>query len=708
MESPAISRCWWSLLSDARNLSLVREVLLAHAYWRMRGIPRGPDHPQPGRPQLRRAAAKARSCGRFEAHASDAGTDRPGGVFLRDWHAIPEEQRTLILASASIVLSGNRGSLQQQLVAGVEGLPLPRFVPAGGGPEEPSRPLPFLELPYFNGLGGFTPDGREYAIYLQPGATTPAPWVNVMANASFGAMVSESGLGFTWSGNSQSNRLTPWHNDPVSDPQSEIIYLRDDESGAVWTPTALPKREKDAYRARHGQGYTVFEHNSHAIGQELTVFVPVGEERQRRSRQSLPRCGCATIRRGSAASRLPGSPSGRSGPRAKINSSHIQTSRDEESGALLARQYWNGASRGDWAFAASSPKASSWSCDRGQFLGRDGSRSNPAALDRVRLDNRTGTGADPCAALQVAVTLERGQQTEVVFLLGQAETIEDVRAIVKRLQICRGRRKDASTRRADWWDSTLGALQVKTPILVRRFSVKPMASISISKLQILGTFCAVSIQRSLWLPRSVAGFDCVRLCGAADHPEAHPDGGGAAVPRRRRPALVASRNRRGRAHALLGRFAVAAIRRRAVHQGDERYAAFSTKRFPLSKGRCWPRASTSTCSSRRCPRRQHPFGSIAGGRIDHAGKLGPHELPLIGTGDWNDGMNLVGAEGRGESVWLGWFLCDGARILRAVDGQSRPAKDLADIAMAPASRSLEGCDRALRLGWRLVSAGLLR
>jgi len=143
-----------------------------------------------------------------------------------------------------------------------------------GGPEEPSHPLPFLELPYFNGLGGFTPDAREYAIYLKPGDKTPAPWVNVMANPRFGTVVSESGFGFTWHGNSQTNRLTPWHNDPVSDPQSEVVYLRDDESGAIWTPTALPVREPgSSYRVRHGQGYTVFEHSSQGIDQELTVFV---------------------------------------------------------------------------------------------------------------------------------------------------------------------------------------------------------------------------------------------------------------------------------------------------------------------------------------------------------------------------------------------------------------------------------------------------
>jgi cellobiose phosphorylase len=163
--------------------------------------------------------------------------------------------------------------LQLQLAAARETAVPPPFV-AIGVQQVPSPPLPFLEVPDFNGLGGFTPAGHEYAIYLKPGSRTPLPWVNVMANAKFGALVSESGAGFTWSCNSQSNRLTPWHNDPVSDPQSEVLYLRDEESGTVWTPTALPIREQDAYRARHGQGSTVFEHNSHAIGQELTVFVP--------------------------------------------------------------------------------------------------------------------------------------------------------------------------------------------------------------------------------------------------------------------------------------------------------------------------------------------------------------------------------------------------------------------------------------------------
>lgn len=640
-------------LSDARNLSLVREVLLAHAYWRLRGFradviilnQEAPSYDAPLRLEIQR---------QIQAHASDAGTDRPGGVFLRDWHAIPEEHRTLILASASIVLNGNRGSLQQQLVTAAEGLPLPPFVPAGGGPEEPSRALPFLELPYFNGLGGFTPDDREYAIYLRPGATTPAPWVNVMANANFGTMVGESGLGFTWSGNSQTNRLTPWHNDPVSDPQSEVIYMRDDESGAVWTPVALPRREKDAYRARHGQGYTVFEHNSHAIGQELTVFVPVGENG---SGDPVKVCRLRLRNDSSRKRRLTITwfIEWTLGSNREDQQLHIQTSRDEGSGTLLARQYWNGASRGHWAFAAASPKASSWSCDRGQFLGRDGSRSNPAALDRVRLDNRAGTGADPCAALQIGVTLERGQQQEVIFLLGQAGSIEDVRAIVKRLQTPEDVEKTLAATRG-WWDATLGALQVKTPILsidllLNRWLLYQSLSCRFwgrsALYQSGGAFgFRDQLQDSMAFVYAAPQLTRKHIITAAarQFPEGdvqhwwHPDTG------------MGVRTRCSDDLLWLP-FVVAQYVKVTGDTGilDEQIPFVEGP--PLGNGG-HERMFTPTVSAGTASLFEHCKRAI-----DCGFKLGAHNLALMGTGDWNDGMNLVGAEGRGESVWLGWFLC---------------------------------------------------
>ncbi len=639
-------------VSDGRNLPLVREVLLAHAYWRLRGFradlivlnQEGPSYDAPLKAQILR---------QIQAHASDAGMDRPGGVFLRDWHTIPEEHRTLILASARIVLSGNRGSLQQQLAAGVEGLPLPRFVPGGGGPEEPSRPLPFLELPYFNGLGGFTPDGREYAIYLKPGETTPAPWVNVLANADFGSIVGESGLGDTWSANSQSNRLTPWHNDPVSDPQSEIVYLRDDESGAVWTPTALPRREKDAYRARHGQGYTVFEHNSHAIGQELTVFVPVGENG---SGDPVKVCRLRLRNDSSRRRRITVTwfVEWTLGSSREDQQIHIQTSRDEESGALLARQYWTGASRGEWAFAASSPKASSWSCDRGQFLGRDGSRSNPAALDRVRLDNRVATGADPCAAQQIAVTLERGQQTEVILLLGQAKSIEVIRAMVDRLQSPESVETALNTTRA-WWDSTLGSLQVKTPVLSVDFLLNRW-------LLYQALSCRFWGRSALYQSSGAFGFrdqlqDSLGFVYAA--PQLTRQHILTAAARQFQEGDVQHWWHPGTGNGvrtlcsddlLWLPFAVAHYVKVTNDTGilDEQVPFIEG---PVLASGERERMFTPTASSTTAPLWEHCKRAI-----DHAGKLGLHQLPLIGTCDWNDGMNLVGAEGRGESVWLGWFL----------------------------------------------------
>ena len=669
-------------LSDARHLSLVREVLVAHAYWRLRGFradlvilnQEAPSYDQPLRTQILQ---------QIEGHAAEAGMDRSGGVFLRDWHAIPEEHRTLILSSANILLSGTRGSLQQQLVASIEGLPTPTFVAVGGGPEEPSPPLPFLELPYFNGMGGFTQDGKEYAIYLKPGATTPTPWVNVIANANFGTMVSESGLGFTWFGNSQSNRLTPWHNDPVGDPQSEVIYLRDDESGAIWTPTALPKREKDAYRARHGQGYSVFEHNSHAIGQELTVFVPTGQDGagdpvkvcrlKLRNDSSRPRRITVTWFNDWVL-----------GANREDQQLHVQPSRDEASGAILARQYWNGAWKGQFAFAASSPKANSWSSDRVQVLGRNGSTSNPAALDRLRLDNRSGAGTDPCAALQVNVKLERGQQTEVTFLLGQADSVENVRAILGRYQDSAGIESALGATR-QWWDSTLRAVQVKTPVL----SVDLLLN---RWLLYQSLSCRFWGRSALYQSGGAFGFrDQLQDSMAFAY---------AAPQLTRKHILTAAARQFLEGDVQHWWHAETGMGVRTRCSDDLLWLPFTVAQYikvtgdrgildeevPFIEGPVLgegehERMFTPVVSTQTARVWEHCVRAL-----DRGWQLGPHQLPLMGNGDWNDGMNLVGAEGKGESVWLGWFLC---AVLEAFAQLAENAAEAACTAWRDRARSMK-------------------
>ncbi len=638
-------------VSDRRHLPLVREVLLAHAYWRLRGFKadliilnqEGPSYDQPLRQEILRHIA---------AHAAEAGMDKPGGVFLREWHNIPEEGRTLLLASAAVVLNGSRGPLQQQLAASGEGVTLPAFVPPGG-PEEPSAPLPFLELPYFNGLGGFTPDGKEYAIYLKPGVTTPAPWINVMANANFGTMVGESGLGCTWFGNSQTNRLTNWQNDPVSDPQSEIIYLRDDDSGAVWTPTALPAREKDAYRARHGHGYTVYEHNSHAIGQELTVFVPTGADG---AGDPVKICRLHLRNASSRRRRLTVTwfAAWVLGSVREDQQLHTITSRDEECGALLARQYWAGAFAGHVAFAASSPRAASWSGDRTQFLGRNGSLVRPSGLDKIRLDNRSGAGADPAAVLQVTVSIEPGSESEIIFLLGQAESVEAVRSIVARYQDS-GQVESALSLTRNWWNATLGALQVRTPVL----SIDLILN---GWLLYQALSCRFWGRSALYQSSGAIGFrdqlqDCLAFLYSARQ-----------LTRRHILAAAARQFSEGDVqhwwHAETGM----GVRTRC--SDDLLWLPFVVSHYlqitgdytlldetaPFLEG---PVLADSEHERMFVPIVSQDRASLwehCRRAIEHAWELGIHGLPLIGTCDWNDGMNLVGAEGKGESSWLGWFL----------------------------------------------------
>ena len=639
-------------IAETFNLSLIRELLLAHTYWRLRGFhadliilnQEPASYDRPLHFQLQR---------QMDAYAREASGNRSGGVYLLDWHLVPEEHRNLLFAASHAVLIGNRGSLQRQL-SGTEALaPTKPFVPlAAAQAEEPSSQLPFLELPYFNGLGGFTADGREYAIYLAPDTTTPAPWINVMANPAFGTLVSESGFGFTWSGNSQQNRLTPWTNDPVSNPPPEAIYIRDDQSGARWTPTASPIRERDAYRARHGQGYTVFEHNSHAIAQELTVFVPVTEkgggdpvkicrlrlrnESSRRRQLSVTYFAEWTL-----------------GSAREDQQLHVQTAFDQETGALLARQSWHDNYASRVAFAAASPRASSYSGDRTQFLGRNRSRANPAALDTVALDNRCGAGMDPSAALQVPAVIEPGQTVEIVFLLGELANVDDVRELVRRYSGGENlERALAATRK--WWDDKLGSIQVRTPYLSTNFLLNRW-------LLYQSLSCRFWGRSALYQSGGAIGFrdqlqdSMAYLYSAPELTHAHI-------------LLAASRQfTEGDVQHWWHPRSGLGVRTRC--SDDLLWLPYAVARYieitgndsildlevpfleaPILEAHEQEHMAIPAISATTAPLWEHCIRAI-----EHAWRLGSHDLPLIGSGDWNDGLNRVGSEGRGESVWLGWF-----------------------------------------------------
>jgi len=640
-------------IGEARNISLVRQLLQAHTYWRMHGLSsdlvilneEAEGYERPLHERLEQL---------IQIQALAAVADRPGSVFLRTAAHIPAEDLVLLKAAASILLVAARGTLPQQL-----GVPVEVAEPQGKlvrkrAPREPSAPLPFMELSYFNSLGGFTRDGHEYVIYLGPNTNTPAPWVNVIANPTFGVMVSETGSGFTWYGNSQRNRLTGWSNDPVLDPASEALYLRDEESGVVWSPTAAPIREETAYRARHGAGFTVFEHNSHGIEQELTVFVPVNEDggqpiklqrlqltngSSRRRRLSLTYYVELTL-----------------GENRETSQMHVVTSWDDESQALLAHNRYHPEYGERVAFVALAPQIDSYCGDRSAFIGRNRSLDSPAAMELTRLPQRIGAGLDPCAALRVVVELAPGEQRDIVCMLGQAGSVAEARALVLAY------RQEQSFEAAfdqtrGWWDELLGTVQVQTPDLA--------ADLLINRwLQYQSLSCRIWGRSAFYQSGGAFGYrdqlqdvmaflftrpelarDQILLAASRQFKEGdvqhwwhEPTGAGI----RSRisddllwlPYVVAHYVRTTGDLTILQTeipFLNAPV------LGDEQHEVFATPEITFERATLF----------------EHCQRAVKRGLT-----IGPHGLPLIGTGDWNDGMNLVGAEGKGESVWLGWFLCE--------------------------------------------------
>jgi cyclic beta-1,2-glucan synthetase len=328
----------------------------------------------------------------------------------------------------------------------------PMWVPLEGTPPV-ERPTDLL---FDNGIGGFTPDGREYVIYLRSGEWTPVPWSNVVANPELGFIATESGSAYTWAVNSGENRLTPWSNDVVSDPPGEAIYLRDEETGQIWSPTPLPARADAPYLVRHGAGYTVYEHNSHRLKQQLTLSVapedPVKLYHLRLENTSdAKRRITATL----FASWVLGTNAEESRP-------FVIPEFDGETQALLGRNPYNAEFGERVAFAASSNPLHGMTGDRVEFLGRLGELRHPAALDRVGLDRRFLPGFDPCAALTVHIDLDAGETQDVWFLLGQGRDREHALDLVRHY-----RRPEAARAALDdtvaFWEDLLGRVTVETP-----------------------------------------------------------------------------------------------------------------------------------------------------------------------------------------------------------------------------------------------------
>ena len=658
------------LISDPVHLELVRQLVRAHAYWRLSGL--RVDLVLLAQ-QLKRESPDLvpQIAALITSEDNAACIDKPGGIFVRASATLAQADLVLLKTVARIVLDGQDGSLAQQLAQRRSKEPTPqathRFSGLEKNPSPPQHPAPKPALAFSNGLGGFTPDGREYVSTVTPERMTPMPWINVLANPFFGSLVSESGSAHTWSENAQMFCLTPWSNDPVSDPNTEAFYLRDEDSGHYWSPTVLPSASPGAsYGVRHGFGYSVFEHSHGGIDSQLTLFVahdaPIKFAILQLSNRS------ERARRLS----VTGYVEWVLGDERRKTAMHASTKRDTDSGAVFARNPYNTdfASRTAFFDVDGARDATSSACgDRGAFLGRHGSLRHPAAMSQPQLCGRVGVALDPCAALRVGCVLAPGQTQEIVFRLGCGATPEEARSLVQRW---RGPAA-AHTALADvqaYWTHTLGAVQVHTP--------NPALDLLANGwllYQVLA--CRLWARTAFYQASGAFGFrDQLQDVMALVH----------ATPDLVRAHLLLSASRQFLEgdvqhwwHPPSGR----GVRTRC---SDDylwlplalcRYVAVTGDTGVLDEpvgfldGRALKEHEGSYYDLPAIAEKVASLYQHCVCAIEHGLRFGAHGLPLMGTGDWNDGMNLVGAQGQGESVWLAFFLCDVLAQFTAVAEQRR-------------------------------------
>ncbi len=636
-------------IRDHERLGIVHQAIQAHAYWRLKGLAVDlviwNEDDSVYRQTLQEAIVNL-----VAASPEASLVDRPGGVFIRRGEQMTEEDRALLQTVARIVLLDDGDSLEEQAErrartdVWIPNLKTkPRLPQVDQIDEAPER-----DLAYFNGLGGFSQDGREYVTVLGPGTATPAPWVNVLANAQFGTVVSEAGSAYTWAENCHEFRLTPWRNDPVSDVNGESLYLRDEETGRFWSPTPLPARGQNQYVVRHGFGYSIFDYTEDGLTTELSVYVATDSPvkfsvLKIRNHSDRPRQISVT----SFWELVLGDIRSKSLP-------HIVTEMDPTSGAILARNAYSPEFGDSVAFFNCSESIRSFTGDRTEFLGRNGRPATPAAMRRVRLSGRVGAGYDPCAAFQVPILLAPGQERTITFTIGAARGAPAARALAQRF------RSVESAHRAvkevwHYWSRTLGVIHLETPDASLNFLANGWLI-----YQTLS--CRMWARSGFYQSGGAFGFrDQLQDAMALVHAE---------------PGLLREQLLRAAAHQFcegdvqhwwhppVGRgvrthfsddylWLPLALCRYVEMTGDtgvlDESIPFLTSR-PLRD---------DEESHYDLPHVSEEVGSLyehAVRAIERGLRFGEHGLPLMGCGDWNDGMNLVGQHGKGESVWLAFFL----------------------------------------------------
>ncbi|MBP6333935.1 MAG: cyclic beta 1-2 glucan synthetase, partial [Bacteroidia bacterium] len=633
-------------IEDQNNIQLVKQLVQAHTYWRLKGLKIDLviwNEDYGGYRQLLQ--------NQILSYISDEVKDAHGGIFVRAAEQISNEDRILFQTVARLIVSDTGGTLNDHLNQKAAAKVIIPYLIAS----KPIVPLASglsvkRDLNFYNGLGGFSPDGKEYVISIENKKMTPAPWVNVIANKNFGTVISESGQSYTWTENAHAYRLTPWQNDPVCDSGGEVFYLRDEETKQFWSPTPLPRGGQSAYTTRHGFGYSIFEHSENGIHSEMTVFVDT---------EAAIKFTIIKLKNNSGESRRLSATGYTEWVLGDVRSKtvmNVVTELDPESGALFARNSYNTEFARRVAFFDVDESHRTFTCDRTEFIGRNGSLQNPDAMSRQKLSGKIGCALDPCAAIQVAFELADGEEREIIFRLGTGNNSRDAGNVVRQF---RGTAKahQVLDSAIEFWSKTMSALVVETPD-------KAINILANGWLTYQTLACRLWGRSGYYQSGGAFGFrdqlqdvlsllhtdpekarDQILLCASRQFKEGdvqhwwHP------------PSGRGVRTRCSDDYLWLPYVAC----RYLTHTHDINVL----KEFvPFLEGRQLNPGEESLYDLPGQTDQSASLYSHCVHAIKHGLRFGERGLPLMGAGDWNDGMDRVGIHGKGESVWLGFFLYD--------------------------------------------------
>ncbi len=637
-------------IEDSSNIDLVKQMVQAHAYWRLKGLLVDLviwNEDYGGYRQVLHNQIQ----GLVSPGIVIDSKDNLGGIFVRSADQISNEDRILFQTVAHVIISDKLGTLEEQINGRTKlKTSIPYFSPSKFTSSlRTSVSLPD-DLQFYNGHGGFSKDGKEYVIITEPGKFTPAPWINVLANPYFGSVITESGQAYTWIDNAHEFRLTPWNNDPVTDLKGEAFYLRDEESGRFWSPMPLPSTGNSPYITRHGFGYSIFEHSEDGIETEVTVHIDI---------EAPVKFIAIKIRNRSGRNRrlsITGYMEWVLGDLRSKSLMHIITEVDTRSGAILARNPYNTEFDNRVVFFDADDTNRFITTDRAEFIGRNGTMANPDAMNRTRLSGKTGAALDPCAAIQVAVDLVEDEENEIVFRLGAGKNANEVLETIRLFSGTNAAKKSLQ-KVEQYWKEATDAIQIATPDAATNI-------LSNGWLNYQTLACRMWARSGFYQSGGAFGFrdqlqdvlslmhskpalvkQQILLCASRQFKEGdvqhwwHPTAGRGVRTTCSDDFLwlpyVTSRYISTTGDATILDESANFLEGRLLNSNEESYYDLPIK------------SDQSATLYEHCVK-----------AIEFGFRFGVHGLPLIGSGDWNDGMDKVGQHGKGESVWLAFFLYD--------------------------------------------------